>query len=516
MSNPRAPSCSSTRDLAATALLGTDRAAGKLTASKLLDESAAAFLRAKAGWRPAQAAPIAACPADPRPAATPNQSALLDSFVSGAYPDAALIEEWAALALARGVSARPASVPAVLDWWARQPRRSETVFAALGQTGEWLASLNPDWHKPVVSACIPADVEANWQTGTGAERAALLVAVRRADAARARALVQSTWADDGADERRRFIEVLADEGGVGGGARGGATMDDEPFLESALDDRSKLVRAAAAKALATIDGSRLVARVSALLAGWVRVEESRTGLLRKKTRTLTIEPPKTWDPAWARDGIEEKPSSTGGVGARTWLLQQFATLVGPARLAASFGMSYSEMLESLGSVAYGVDTVAALHQWPGAKRDEPWLMALVAHEIADERTAAPRVIAMISGISNPTAERAASQVLAARALSMSELASLCHAVPAPWSIPFSTAVIKQFAAAAAGKANDRQWMSGDVLATLTTRTAMSAASISAIESAVNKLDDDLKSQPRILSSLNRLLIRQELHKEFAK
>ena len=44
-----------------------------------------------------------------------------------------------------------ATAPLLLDWWARQPRRSEPIFAALGRRGEWLASLNADWQKPVAT-----------------------------------------------------------------------------------------------------------------------------------------------------------------------------------------------------------------------------------------------------------------------------------------------------------------------------------------------------------------------------
>ena len=47
-------------------------------------------------------------------------------------PDPALIEEWAQLALSHGMRVDGATAPLLLDWWARQPRRSESVFAALG------------------------------------------------------------------------------------------------------------------------------------------------------------------------------------------------------------------------------------------------------------------------------------------------------------------------------------------------------------------------------------------------
>ena len=145
-----------------------------------------------------------------------------------------------------------ATAPLLLDWWARQPRRSEAVFAALGRRGEWLASLNPDWHKPVATTEIPADADDVWQAGKSAERLAILTTVRRQDPARALALVESTWQSDGANDRQRFLEALVEN----------RSMADEPFLEAALDDRSKLVRRQAAAVLALIPGSRLRQRLS--------------------------------------------------------------------------------------------------------------------------------------------------------------------------------------------------------------------------------------------------------------
>src|SRR5262249_35465340 len=120
--------------------------------------------------------------------------------------------------------------------------------------------------------------------------------------ARALALVQSTWAADSADERRRFIEALTER----------RSMADEPFLESTLDDRSKTVRRAGAALLSRIPGSRLKARLTQLARSIITVEKQRKGIMRRESVTTSLNMPKDYSQAWDRDGIEEEPPSGKG------------------------------------------------------------------------------------------------------------------------------------------------------------------------------------------------------------
>ncbi len=169
------------RDLAATALVGIDRAGGgKQGVRELLDRAACLGLKARSGWRagPAAAA-IPPCRPDTTPVASPAATATLSRLLTN--PDAAVIEEWARLALSRGWRMPDSIVPAVMNWWARQPRRSGDVYSTLGVRGWWLSSLNPEWRKPVASRVLPPDVDQKWETGTAAERAALLESVRRVE-----------------------------------------------------------------------------------------------------------------------------------------------------------------------------------------------------------------------------------------------------------------------------------------------------------------------------------------------
>ncbi|HZW07196.1 MAG TPA: DUF5691 domain-containing protein, partial [Phycisphaerales bacterium] len=314
-------------------------------------------------------------------------------------------------------------------------------------------------------------------------------------------LVASSWKADGADERRKFVEVLGE----------GATVADEPFLEAALDDRSKLVRQAAARALSLVDGSRLVARVEGIVKGAVRVEESKKGLLRKTVRTLAIEPPKAWDKGWERDGLEEKPA--GKIGQRAWWLQQALALYGPRRLAALLAMDYAALLEALREHEYGDEVVGGLREWAPARQDAEWLVALAEFELKNEKTPTMGVLQLLHGVPVETAERVAGIVMQRRGFSMSDVGGMCNAVAGPWSAKFTKAVADQIADVS-GKKSENTWWAGEVVQVVTVKGAVAAAG--AVEKAIEGLGDEINSQPRVRASLDRLRLRQDMHKEFAR
>ena len=228
------------KDLAVIAVLGSDRAArGGETPMGVLVGAAVAGARLRAGRRCGAAVQrIDECPIETGVVASEKQVATLERML--ALSDAAMIEEWCSLAKARGLRVPRDVVPRLLAWWAKQPSRAPEVFEATGACGIWLAGLNPEWRKPVVLLEIPERADEVWQTGSAAERVAILRTVRQRDPGRALEMVRATFSVDGAEERRKFVEVLAT----------GVSAGDEPFLESVLDDRSKTVRREAARVLA--------------------------------------------------------------------------------------------------------------------------------------------------------------------------------------------------------------------------------------------------------------------------
>jgi hypothetical protein len=122
-----------------------------------------------------------------------------------------------------------------------------------------------------------------WAHGERAERRALLERLRRTDPAAGRELLASTFAEETWDDRESFLTTLAH----------GLSDADEPFLEAALDDARKPVRAAAATLLARLPRSRFAARMAERAAPLLRVENGSL------IATLPGDP----DAAAKRDGV---------------------------------------------------------------------------------------------------------------------------------------------------------------------------------------------------------------------
>jgi hypothetical protein len=355
-------------DLAASALLGTERSAGKLggnAAQRLLLEAAVLGTRRRAGQVPSLAKDaIPECPPDPlRPVGTASAATLRQLLGN---PDELLIEEWAELAAARGLRVPDALAAAMLDWWSSKPRDSRAIRAALGVRLDWLGSLNPAWSGKSVRASLPQDLEQVWQTGALPERLTMLKAVRRIEPARAEGLLRSTWDQDNADERKRFVERFAD----------GLSMADEPFLEWVLDDRSKQARAAASELLAKLPQSRLLSRMVERAAAMIRIEPGKRGLLRRSPDKILIEPPQEWDAAWERDGLEEKPP--GGIGKRAWWLQQIFSVAPPQKVSDRSGVARDKLLEAVGESDYAEQALHGLCAGAAGSRDAVWCSELAA------------------------------------------------------------------------------------------------------------------------------------------
>ena len=94
------------------------------------------------------------------------------------------------------------------------------------------------------------------------------------------------------------------------------SLDDETFLEAALDDRRKEVRGAAADLLARLPESALRRRA---LERALPLLKFKSNKLRRKTIEVTL--PEACDKAMQRDGVEPKPGFRG-VGEKAWWLQQ--------------------------------------------------------------------------------------------------------------------------------------------------------------------------------------------------
>lgn len=262
----------------------------------------------------ASAAPLPSpAPDDSRPTAPPALIQDILVMLSGSHREA--LTEWLASSEQSGWRVPDEHLAALIDFGARHLEFRSRLLALLGVRGRWLAAQNPDWKYAREfganedGAILPPEaddarlIEA-WELGTKEQRTEIVRRLRRDDPGRARALVESVWPQEPPDVKASLLSSLEI----------GLTMDDEPFLESALDDRRKEVRTTAQGLLLRLIESRYAQRMWERSRSCVRLE------MQYGAQVVVVYLPEACDKAMVRDGIDPKPS--GNVGPRAWRLTQ--------------------------------------------------------------------------------------------------------------------------------------------------------------------------------------------------
>ncbi|WP_241990059.1 MULTISPECIES: DUF5691 domain-containing protein [unclassified Streptomyces] len=443
-------------ELVTTALLGTDRRppAGVSgggpdgTASAVLDAAALHTVRRRAGLLPAAASPRPApAPDDPRPplpeAARNRLTQLLADRAAGsggrrgAAPDLTeLIPQWLATANEHGYRAPDSALPALLDAArARTDLRPQTLQFA-GPRGLWLAGLNPEWKFALRGASgsallpSPQDTEAVrklWEEGLFAERIALLGVVRAHDADAARALLATTWRTERAEDRLMFVDSL----------RTGLSGADEEFLEEALADRSRNVRATAAELLSALPGSALAGRMAE--RALTCVSPGLTG----DEPFVAVEAPHECDEAMQRDGVVALPPS--GRGERSWWLGQLVEASPLSVWPVRFGGRGAEEIVALPVAdGWGEELHAAWCRAAVRQREAVWARALLGSPATPPSngpgTASLAERSKLLAVLPPD-ERAAWVADFVAAHGLSEAFQLLGVCPVPWARPLGRAVV---------------------------------------------------------------------------
>lgn len=401
-------------------------------------------------------APIAApapipAPEEPLPVCPPGVARLLADIFAGRQAD--LLPEACARLRGAGLRLPPGLLPAALTAGSRKADLRPALAAVVGERGRWLGGLNPEWRWVADAAPdldgdggVPADAAAAWEEGTPGRRLAVLRLVRAHDPARARDWLGGVWKGEKADFRVEAIGTLET----------GLSLDDEPFLETALGDRSQAVRAEAATLLARLPesalGTRLRERADQFLAftpglpasGWRAAAKALVkGVAGGR---LTVTPPERYDKAWARDGIAEQLPN--GTGSRAWWLQQFLALIPPAHWSERFQADPATLIAATEG---GEWTDIVLSGWKQAAvrhRDEAWATALWKHWIdAPNGQRLPgEVRQMVSDLTACLPPYQAEQVMLAAITRTKSLEDRFYnafqRLPRPWSVAFGNVVLQ--------------------------------------------------------------------------
>jgi Family of unknown function (DUF5691) len=417
-------------DLVTAALLGTDRR----PVPAPLDRAATLTVGRRAGLRPGPAAPLAEpAPADhrqPLPEPARQRLAMLLPARGGGGTGAGqlanlneLLPQWLAAAARHGYRCPAALVPPLLDAArARSELRTDAVTLA-GPLGRWLADRNPDWRfvlRTPVAGEQPAEPDPRlWQEGLFAERVTHLTRLRRRDPDAARELLRGTWASERAEDRLLFLDALQE----------GLSAGDEPFLEAALNDRAKNVRATAAELLSALPGSALAGRMARRALACVTLSATRDGA------RLTVHPPTACDAEMQRDGIPAA-SPTGRAERAFWLGEIVAAT--PLDTWAEAHGSPAELLALPVSDAWQQDLRDAWARAAVRQGDARWARALLSLAGPEQIPvgSAAKLLTVL-----PTTERAdwTAEFLAGHGLA--DAFQPLVACPAPWPEALGRAVL---------------------------------------------------------------------------
>jgi hypothetical protein len=319
------------------------------------------------GWMPFQATGgETPCPPETRQPMPERAAELLKRILGGEFE--AVLPEFLQLSGRRGLVVPPETLPALLGLGKKELRLP--VLAVIGERGRWLAGFNPAW----AHALAPVGEQA-WEIGKFEERVTLLEQLRATAPERARQLVQATWEQDSPEARVAFVTTFA----------AGLSTQDEPFLESCLDDRRREVRSAAFDLLARLPQSRLAERAFARLEPLLKLKSKFLG-----RDVLEVTLPAQLDPAAKRDGA-------GGavlhktMGEKANWLAQMLSVVPPSLWSREWNLPPEKLLQ----VALGSEwKEPLLLGWRLAAQrcgDPDWAMALA--ELTVKQAAARKVLA---------------------------------------------------------------------------------------------------------------------------
>ena len=274
--------------------------------SALLSAVGIVTLHQRVGWLPEarSVTQVESCSSEDLPRCSPRAARCLQQILEGQFPH--LLSEWLEKAAIAGQRVPEMVLPTLLEKGRQQRELRTAILPVLGQRGWWLAAQNPDWNYAVALT-----TEADWETGTPSARLLYLQDLRSHNPDRARELLQSTWKQETASDRAKFLETFLI----------GLSMADEPFLEIAVGDRSKEVRRVAVDLLASLSNSRLCQQAMEHTCRYLSVEHN-------KKPSLQVQLPDHLDETLIQLGLELKPPSSIDVkvGEKAWWLLQMISV----------------------------------------------------------------------------------------------------------------------------------------------------------------------------------------------
>lgn len=231
----------------------------------------------------------------------------------------------------------------------------EAICKVIGKRGQWLAEHNPSWSyakKAQIDGISPEEI---WQTGNKLTRITLLKKLRKEDPTKARELVLSTWKEEAADQRFATISLFKEN----------LSLDDEPFLETALGDRAKDTRQEAQKLLFSLSDSKINFRMLQRLSSAITLK------IEKKKTLLEINLPDQLDEAFAKDVVEIDPPNKS-IGQKAWWVRKMVMSANPKCWVETLKLSAIDSLSLIAKSDWDKDILIALPYAIANHSDKVW------------------------------------------------------------------------------------------------------------------------------------------------
>jgi hypothetical protein len=176
-------------------------------------------------------------------------------------------------------------------------------------------------------------------------------------------LIATVWGQEAAAERVAFLATLRTQ----------LSLEDIPFLEASLNDRSQYVRTEAARLLARLPATTLHQTVLTQLTTYIVIER------KWLQRHLTLKLPAIFAEEWQRWGLREQSPLGVRIGQKTGWLVQLIALVPPSALVNTLGLDAVELLEVIRASDAAEALVTALLEGAEQHQDYAFLLADLRH-----------------------------------------------------------------------------------------------------------------------------------------
>ncbi|EIJ42408.1 hypothetical protein BegalDRAFT_1526 [Beggiatoa alba B18LD] len=317
----------------------------KPTEEQLLSTAALLLISQQVGALPPKATepPIPTCEAETRPLCTPKAAHYLEAILLKDINNwELLLLEWVALAQKKACIVPPKYLPTLLNVIQSKPElRGRIPSHVVGKRGEWLCQQSSAWKELLVSVDIN---EENWTNASQASRVQWLANIRATDPAKARQLLENTWGSESAKDKQAFLPLFFKN----------LSLDDEPFLNRCLKERSSLVVLMATRLLSCLP-SALTQQLLSVLDNYLQIEQKT---LRQRKLIVTL--PETFNDDWKKWGVPEKDTPYG-MGEKMGWLYHLLSLIHPKQFLQRWQIDLDTFLALAKKTAFAGALESALY-----------------------------------------------------------------------------------------------------------------------------------------------------------